>query len=130
MAVVKPIIIRMADSRRTPPDFDRKRHQYNDIVRGLLHRGQSGEVLRWKHRGIHSAGLDIGYVPTGPNGFLRLSGQFGPPQLIFHWPRGPVLRMCAALFSRIFLLGIGKTRKATIIRTYFSLYIGLMYKSV
>ena len=30
----------------------------------------------------------------------------------------------------LFLLGIGKTRKATLIRTYFSLYIGLMYKSV
>ena len=29
-----------------------------------------------------------------------------------------------------FLLGIGKTRKATLIRTYFLLYIGLMYKSV
>ena len=30
----------------------------------------------------------------------------------------------------LFLLGIGKTRKATLIRTYFSLYIGLMYKKV
>ena len=30
----------------------------------------------------------------------------------------------------LFLLGIGKTRKAMLIRTYFSLYIGLMYKSV
>ena len=30
----------------------------------------------------------------------------------------------------LFLLGIGKTRKATLIRTYFSLYIGLMYKSM
>ena len=30
----------------------------------------------------------------------------------------------------LFLLGIGKIRKATLIRTYFSLYIGLMYKSV
>ena len=30
----------------------------------------------------------------------------------------------------LFLLGIGKTQKAKLIRTYFSLYIGLMYKSV
>ena len=29
--------------------------------------------------------------------------------------------------KNLFLLGIGKTRKATLIRTYFSLYIGLMY---
>ena len=36
------------------------------------------------------AGLDIGYVPVGPHAFLRLSGQFGPLQLIFHWPEGPV----------------------------------------
>ena len=35
-------------------------------------------------------GLDIGYVPAGPHAFLRLSGQFGPPQFIFHWPKGPV----------------------------------------
>ena len=35
-------------------------------------------------------GLDIGYVPAVPNAFLRLSGQFGPPQFIFHWPKGPV----------------------------------------
>ena len=34
-------------------------------------------------------GLDIGYVPAGPHAFLRLSGQFGPPQFIFHWPEGP-----------------------------------------
>ena len=31
-------------------------------------------------------GLDIGYVPAGPHAFLRLSGQSGPPQFIFHWP--------------------------------------------
>ena len=78
------------------------------------------------------AGLDIGYVPAGPHAFLRLSGQFRPPEFIFHWPKGPVffnfflvLRM-----PPLFLLGIGKTRKATLIRSYFSLYIGLMYKSV
>ena len=37
-----------------------------------------------------TSGLDIGYVPAGPHAFLRLSGQFGPPQFIFHWPEGPV----------------------------------------
>ena len=36
------------------------------------------------------SGLDIGYVPAGTHAFLRLSGQFGPLQLIFHWPEGPV----------------------------------------
>ena len=36
------------------------------------------------------SGIDIGYVPAGPHAFLRLSGQFGPPQFIFHWPEGPV----------------------------------------
>ena len=35
-------------------------------------------------------GLDIGYVPAGPDAFLRWSGQFGPQQLIFYWPAGPV----------------------------------------
>ena len=32
------------------------------------------------------AGLDIGYVPAGPDAFFRWSGQFGPQQLIFYWP--------------------------------------------
>ena len=36
------------------------------------------------------AGLDIGYVPAGPDAFFRWSGQFGPQQLIFYWPAGPV----------------------------------------
>ena len=81
------------------------------------------------------AGLDIGYVPAGPDAFLRLSGQFGPPQFIFHWPEGPVLLFFCFLFlvlrmPPLFLLGIGKNRKAKLIRTYFLLYIGLMYKSV
>ena len=31
-------------------------------------------------------GLDIGYVPAGPDAFFRWSGQFGPQQLIFYWP--------------------------------------------
>ena len=81
-------------------------------------------------------GLDIGYVPAGPHAFLRLSGQFGPPQFTFHWPEGPVVFFFFFFFFLVvcmpplFLLGIGKTRKATLIRTYFSLYIGLMYKSV
>ena len=29
-------------------------------------------------------------MPAGPHAFFRLSGQFGPPQFIFHWPEGPV----------------------------------------
>ena len=65
------------------------------------------------------AGLDIGYVPAGPHAFLRLSGQFGPPQFIFHWPEGPVVFFLVLRMQPLFLLGIGKTRKATLIRTYF-----------
>ena len=68
-------------------------------------------------------GLDIGYVPAGPHAFLRPSGQFGPPQFIFHWPEWPVFFFCVLRMPPLFLLGIGKTRKATLIRTYFSLYI-------
>ena len=65
-------------------------------------------------------GLDIGYVPVGPHAFLRLSGQFGLLQLIFHWPKGPVDFFFLVLrMPPLFLLGIGKTRKATLIRTYF-----------
>ena len=64
-------------------------------------------------------GLDIGYVPAGPHAFLRLSGQFGPLQLIFHWPEGPVDFFLVLRMPPLFLLGIGKTRKATLIRTYF-----------
>ena len=37
-----------------------------------------------------NAGLDIGYVPAVPDAFFRWSGQFGPQQLIFYWPAGPV----------------------------------------
>ena len=39
---------------------------------------------------IGDPGLDIGYVPAGPDAFFRWSGQFGPQQLIFYWPAGPV----------------------------------------
>ena len=46
----------------------------------------------------YSPGLDIGYVPAGPHAVLRLSGQFGPPQFIFHWPEGPVFLFCFVLF--------------------------------
>ena len=34
--------------------------------------------------------LTLAMCPLGPHAFLRLSGQFGPLQLIFHWPEGPV----------------------------------------
>ena len=87
-----------------------------------------------KGKRLCDAGLDIGYVPAGSYAFLRLSGQFGPPQFIFHWAEGPVVFFLfffiVLRMPPLFLLGIGKTRKATLIRTYFSLYIGLMYKSV
>ena len=49
-----------------------------------------------------NSGLDIGYVPAGPHAFLRLSGQFGPPQLIFHWPEGPVDFLILFLFFIFF----------------------------
>ena len=39
---------------------------------------------------VELPGLDIGYVPAGPDAFFRWSGQFGPQQLIFYWPAGPV----------------------------------------
>ena len=73
---------------------------------------------------VCGAGLDIGYVPAGPHAFLRLSGQFGQPQFIFHWPEGPVVffssNFLVLRMPPLFLLGIGKTRKTTLIRTYFS----------
>ena len=82
-------------------------------------------------------GLDIGYVHAGPNAFLRLSGQFGPPQFIFHWPEG----QC---FFKYFLNYFFSASYAAIIFTgnrqnsednvnsylFFVIYIGLMYKSV
>ena len=45
-------------------------------------------------------------------------------------PRGQWIFFLVLRMPPLFLLGIGKTRKATLIRPYFSLYIGLMYKSV
>ena len=39
---------------------------------------------------MQNAGLDIGYVPAGPDAFFGWSGQFGPQQLIFYRPAGPV----------------------------------------
>ena len=44
-------------------------------------------------------GLDIGYVPADSHAFLRLSGQFGPPQFIFRWPAGPVFFFLIFFFS-------------------------------
>ena len=37
----------------------------------------------------NGTGLDIGYVPAGPDAFFKWSGQFGPQQLIFYCPPGP-----------------------------------------
>ena len=50
-------------------------------------------------------GLDIGYVPAGPDAFFRWSGQFGPPQLIFYWPAGPV-DFILFFFFFLFFLGL------------------------
>ena len=47
------------------------------------------------------SGLDIGYVPAGPDAFFRWSGQFGPQQLIFYWPAGPVDFFFFFFFFRI-----------------------------
>ena len=52
-------------------------------------------------------GLDIGYVPAGPDAFFRWSGQFGPQQLIFYWPAGPVEFF---IFFFNFFLGLGHTK--------------------
>ena len=49
VVMVKPIITRMVGCRRTPADFEQKRHRVNDIVRALLQSGQPGEVFPWKH---------------------------------------------------------------------------------
>ena len=49
-----------------------------------------------------SSGLDIGYVPAGPHTFLRLSGQFGPPQFIYHWHEGPVFFLIFFFFNFFF----------------------------
>ena len=51
-----------------------------DSIAGKTH------IIIW----YHTPGLDIGYVPAGPDAFFRWSGQFGPQQLIFYWPAGPV----------------------------------------
>ena len=50
-------------------------------------------------------GLDIGYVPAGPDAFFRWSGQFGPQQLIFYWPAGPVDYFFFFFFFFFFFLG-------------------------
>ena len=55
-------------------------------------------------RNLQSAGLNIGYVATGPHAFVRLSGQFGPQQLILCWPVGPVaFRSVANACSRFYV---------------------------
>ena len=35
-------------------------------------------------------GLTLAMCPLGLDAFFRWSGQFGPQQLIFYWPAGPV----------------------------------------
>ena len=43
----------------------------------------SASIYVWFAKYVLMAGLDIGYVPAGPDAFFRWSGQFGPQQLIF-----------------------------------------------
>ena len=78
-----------------------------------------------------SQALTLAMCPLARMPFWGCRASSGHHNLFSTGPRGQcfffflVLRM-----PPLFLLGIGKTRKATLIRTYFSLYIGLMYKSV
>ena len=77
-------------------------------------------------------GLDIGYVPAARMPFWGCRASSGHHNLYSTDPRGQWFFYFIFLVLRmppLFLLGIGKTRKATLIRTYFSLY-SLMYKSV
>ena len=53
-------------------------------------RGHTGSLLVYIILTVWVPGLDIGYVPAGPDAFFRWSGQFGPQQFIFYWPGGPV----------------------------------------
>ena len=85
--------------------FVKKNSQSDDVCKELL------------HDELGNSGLDIGYVPAGSHAFLRLSGQFGPLQLI--WANGFFFFFLVLRMPPLFLLGIGKTRKATLIRTYF-----------
>ena len=59
VVMVKPIITRMVGCRRTPADFEQKRHRVNDIVRALqsdlaARRGVSLEASRDMPRLRHS----------------------------------------------------------------------------
>ena len=78
---------------------------------------------------IFQPGLDIGYVPTGSHAFLRLSGQFGPPQFIFHWPEGPVVFFFSASYAAIIFTGNRQNSEGNV-NSYIFFVIGLMYKSV
>ena len=83
---------------------------------------------------VTDTGLDNGYVPAGPNAFLRLSGQFGPPQFIFHWPEGPVFFFFfffSASYAAIVFTGNRQNSEGNVNSyLFFVIYIGLMYKSV
>ena len=79
-------------------------------------------------------GLDIGYVPAVPHAFLRLSGQFGPPQIIFHWPEGPVvlfffLVLYSASYAAIIFTGNRQNSEGNV-NSYLFFVIYLMYKSL
>ena len=67
------------------PGFTLPRRQFVTLHHLRCGQARCAESLyRW------GAGLDIGYVPAGPQEFVTLSGQLGPQQLILCWPAGPV----------------------------------------
>ena len=79
--------------------------------------------------------LTLAMCPLARMPFWGCRASSGHHNLFFTSPRGQWIFFFFFFFlvlhmPPLFLLGIGKTRKATLIRTYFSLYIGLMYKSV
>ena len=81
---------------------------------------------------LSTPGLDIGYMPAGPHAFLRLSGQSGPPQLIFHWPEGPVFLFFyffSASYAAIIFTGNRQNSEGNV-NSYSFFVIGLMDKSV
>ena len=75
--------------------------------------------------------LTLAMCPLGRMPFWGCRASSGHHSL-FSTGTGPVFFFFFLVLRMppLFLLGIGKTRKATLIRTYFSLCIGLMYKSV
>ena len=78
-----------------------------------------------EHGNIYDSGLDIGYVPAVPHAFLRLSGQFGPPQFIFQF------FFFSASYAAIIFTGNRQNSEGNAISyLFFVISLGLMYKSL